>query len=94
MEEHFSELSTDCQIAIVKVAAVGRACRADVEQFCGDVQPGQNAKAECLKSHQRWLQGRAGEGAIRRTSRFDSERGSPCLATWSTAGIDWRCHAN
>ena len=27
MKEHFSDLSTDCQIAYVKVAAVGRACR-------------------------------------------------------------------
>jgi len=51
MKEHFSELSTDCQIAYVKVAAVGRACKADMKKFCADVKPGQNAKAACLKSH-------------------------------------------
>ena len=51
MKEHFSDLSTDCQIAYIKVAAVGRACKADMKQFCADVKPGQNAKAACLKSH-------------------------------------------
>ena len=47
MKEHFSELSEDCQIAYIKVAAVGRACRADVEQFCAGV----GLVAECIKSH-------------------------------------------
>lgn len=51
VKEHFSDLSTDCQIAIVKAAAVGRACKADMSKFCADVKPGQGAKAECLKSH-------------------------------------------
>ncbi|HKN29381.1 MAG TPA: cysteine rich repeat-containing protein [Roseiarcus sp.] len=51
MKEHFSDLSTDCQIAYIKVAAVGRACKADMKQFCAYVKPGRNAKAECLKSH-------------------------------------------
>ncbi len=51
VKEHFSDLSTDCQIAIVKAAAVGRACKADMKQYCGDVKPGKGAKAECLKSH-------------------------------------------
>jgi len=51
MKEHFSDLSTDCQIAYIKVAAVGRACKADMKKFCADVKPGQNAKASCLKSH-------------------------------------------
>ena len=50
MKEHFSDLSTDCQIAYIKVAAVGRACKADVKKFCADVKL-KNAKAECLKSH-------------------------------------------
>jgi Cysteine rich repeat len=50
MKEHFSNLSTDCQIAYIKVAAVGRACKADVKQFCADVKL-QSAKAACLKSH-------------------------------------------
>jgi hypothetical protein len=51
VKERFSELSTDCQIAYVKAAAVGRACKADMKKFCADVKPGKGAKAECLKSH-------------------------------------------
>jgi hypothetical protein len=51
MKEHFSDLSTDCQIAYIKAAAVGRACKADITKYCADVKPGRNAKAECLKSH-------------------------------------------
>jgi Cysteine rich repeat len=51
VESHFADLSSDCQIAIIKVAAVGKACKADMKQYCGDVKPGKGAKAECLKSH-------------------------------------------
>ena len=51
VREHFSDLSTDCQIAIVKVAAAGRACKADAKKLCSDVKPGKNSVAECLKSH-------------------------------------------
>ncbi len=51
MKEHFSDLSTDCQIAMVKAAAVGRACKADMTKFCGDMKPGKGSKAQCLKSH-------------------------------------------
>ena len=51
VKSHFSDLSTDCQIAIVKAAAVGRACKADMKQYCADVKPGKGGKAECLKSH-------------------------------------------
>lgn len=51
MKEHFSDLSTDCQIAYIKVAAVGRACKADMTKYCADAKGGQDAKAQCLKSH-------------------------------------------
>ena len=51
MKEHFSDLSTDCQIAYIKQAAVGRACKADTTKFCGDMKPGKGSKAQCLKSH-------------------------------------------
>jgi len=51
VKEHFSDLSTDCQIAIVKAAAVGRACKADVKQFCSGVKPGKSRVAECVQSH-------------------------------------------
>ena len=51
VKSHFSDLSADCQVAIIRTAAVGRACKADLKQFCADVKPGKGAKAECLKSH-------------------------------------------
>ena len=51
VKEHYSDLSTDCQIAIVKAAAVGRACKADAKKLCSDVKPGKGRLAECLQSH-------------------------------------------
>jgi hypothetical protein len=32
-------------------AAVGKACKADVKQFCANVKPGKGAIADCMKSH-------------------------------------------
>jgi len=51
VKAHFSDLSADCQVAIVRAAAVGRACKGDVKQFCADVKPGKGAIADCIKSH-------------------------------------------
>jgi Cysteine rich repeat len=51
VKAHFSNLSADWQVAIVRAAAVGRACKADVKQFCADVKPGKGAIADCMKSH-------------------------------------------
>jgi hypothetical protein len=51
VKAHFSDLSADCQVAIVRAAAVGRACKADVKQFCADVKPAKGAIADCMKSH-------------------------------------------
>jgi len=51
VKAHFSDLSADCQVAIVRAAAVARACKADVKQFCADVKPGKGAIADCMKSH-------------------------------------------
>jgi len=51
VKEHFSDLSTDCQVAIVKAAAVGRACKADAKKLCSDVKPGKGHIADCLQSH-------------------------------------------
>jgi hypothetical protein len=50
MKTHFSDLSEDCQVAIIRAAAVGKACRADATKFCGD-KPGRGAMASCMKSH-------------------------------------------
>ena len=51
VKAHFSDLSADCQVAIVRAAAVGKACKADVKQLCADVKPGKGAIADCMKEH-------------------------------------------
>jgi hypothetical protein len=51
VKAHFSDLSADCQVAIVRAAAVGKACKADVKQFCSDVNLGKGAIQDCMKSH-------------------------------------------
>ena len=51
VKAHFSDLSADCQVAIIRAAAVGRACKADVKQFCADVKRGKGAIADCMKYH-------------------------------------------
>jgi hypothetical protein len=55
MKTHFSDLSTDCQVAIVRTAAVRKACRADEKKLCADVKPG--AMGACMKSHAADLSG-------------------------------------
>jgi hypothetical protein len=49
MKTHFSDLSEDCQVAIIRAAAAGKACKADAKKLCADVKPGRGT--ECLKSH-------------------------------------------
>ena len=40
MKTHFSDLSEDCQVAIIRAAAAGKACRADAKKLCADAKPG------------------------------------------------------
>ena len=40
MKKHFSDLSEDCQVAIIRAASVGKACKADEKKLCGDAKPG------------------------------------------------------
>jgi hypothetical protein len=49
MKTHFSDLSADCQVAIVRTAAVRKACKADEKKLCADVKP--RAMGACMKSH-------------------------------------------
>jgi hypothetical protein len=49
MKTHFSDLSEDCQVAIIRAAAAGKACKVDAKKLCADAKPGNGA--ECLKSH-------------------------------------------
>ena len=50
VNEHFKDLSADCQVAIIRVVAVGKACQADVKSFCADVKR-KAAVPACLKAH-------------------------------------------
>jgi hypothetical protein len=49
MNKHFSDLSEDCQVAIIRAAGAGKACKADAKKLCADAKPGKGT--ECLKSH-------------------------------------------
>jgi hypothetical protein len=51
MKTHFSDLSEDCQVAIIRAAAVGKACRVDEKKLCSDVKPGRGSLAQCMRSH-------------------------------------------
>jgi hypothetical protein len=50
MKTHFSDLSEDCQVAIIRAAAEGKACKADARKLCADAKGGR--RSECLKSHE------------------------------------------
>src|ERR1700733_10916549 len=51
MKTHFSDLSEDCQVAIIRAAAVGKACKADAKKLCADAKPGKGGLAQGMKSH-------------------------------------------
>jgi hypothetical protein len=51
MKTHFSNLSEDCQVAIIRAAAVGKACKADARKLCADVKRSGGAMAACMRSH-------------------------------------------
>jgi hypothetical protein len=51
MKTHFSDLSEDCQVAIIRAAAVGKACKADASKLCADVKRSRGAMAACMRSH-------------------------------------------
>ena len=65
MKTHFSALSEDCQVAIIRAAAVGKACRADARKLCADVKPGRGTVAGCLKSHAADLSGGCKEAMVK-----------------------------
>jgi Cysteine rich repeat len=47
VKSHFKDLSADCQVTLVRQAAVGRACKADIKKLCSDAKSG-GAAASCL----------------------------------------------
>jgi hypothetical protein len=48
---HFKDFSLRCQLALVKLAAIRKACRADAEKNCADIEPGGGRIETCLKDH-------------------------------------------
>ena len=51
MKTHFSDLSEDCQVAIIRAAATGKACKADEKKLCADIKQGRGNLAQCMRSH-------------------------------------------
>ena len=48
VKEHLTEFSEPCQTRLAKVAAIGKACSADVKQKCAK-ERGRARKATCIK---------------------------------------------
>jgi hypothetical protein len=47
----FKDFSLPCQLAMVKHAALTKACKADAEKHCADIEPGGGRIEACLKDH-------------------------------------------
>jgi Cysteine rich repeat len=48
---HFKEFSLPCQLALVKQAAIRKACKGDVKKKCADIVPGGGRIEACMKDH-------------------------------------------
>jgi Cysteine rich repeat len=48
---HFKEFSLPCQLALVKQAAIRKACTGDVKKNCADIVPGGGRIEACMKDH-------------------------------------------
>jgi hypothetical protein len=48
---HYKEFSLPCQLALVKQAAIRRACTGDVKKNCADIVPGRGRIETCMKDH-------------------------------------------
>lgn len=51
VESHYKQLSADCQVAIVRTAAVGRDCKVDIKAHCAWAKTGKD-RAACLKQNE------------------------------------------
>ena len=47
----FKEFSLPCQLALVKLAAIRKACKEDVKKNCADIAPGGGRIEACMKDH-------------------------------------------
>ena len=48
---HYKEFSLPCQLALVKQAAIRKACTGDVKRNCADIVPGGGRIEACMKDH-------------------------------------------
>ena len=48
--EHLKDLSEPCQASLGRLAALDKACAADIRQHCAGVKPGRGRVEACLKS--------------------------------------------
>ena len=48
---HFNEFSLPCQLALVKQRAVRKACKADYEKICANIEAGGGRIEACMKDH-------------------------------------------
>ena len=67
MKKHFSDLSADCQVAIIRTASIGKACKADEKKLCADVKPG--AMGACMRSHAADLSGDCKEALAKSSAK-------------------------
>ncbi len=67
MKKHFSDLSADCQVAIIRTASIGKACKADEKKLCADVKPG--AMGACMRSHTAALSGDCKEALAKSSAK-------------------------
>ena len=51
VKTRFKDFSLRCQLALVKGAAIRKACKADAEKTCADIERGSGRIEACLKDH-------------------------------------------
>jgi hypothetical protein len=51
IKSRFKEFSLPCQLALVKLAALKKACKADVKRNCPGIVPGGGRIEACIKDH-------------------------------------------
>jgi len=51
VKEHFGQLSSSCQTALIANVTITKSCKADAEQKCPGIQPGGGRIQACMKDH-------------------------------------------
>jgi predicted aspartyl protease len=74
IKSHFKDLSGDCQVAFIRVAAVGRACRDDIAQVCADME---GAVPDCLRSRASQVSAGCKEAIAKAKEAGDGSSGPP-----------------